>query len=64
MAANMLQKPEDRCTDVERIMRRAEDLGFDPQRVARALGHQPAHPPERDDEQAPRADPRRVSRSG
>ena len=30
--------------DVERIMRRAEALGYDPARVARALEHDPLPP--------------------
>lgn len=30
--------------EVERIMRAAEDLGHDPQRVARALDHSPLAP--------------------
>ena len=31
---------------VERIMRKAEDMGLDPQRVARALQHDPPPPTE------------------
>jgi hypothetical protein len=33
--------------EVERIMRAAEALGHDPERVARALDHAPAEPVER-----------------
>ncbi len=33
--------------EVERILRRAESLGHDPQRVARALDHYPPAPAER-----------------
>ena len=36
----MDKKDQDRH-EVERLMRRAQELGHDPQRVARALGHSP-----------------------
>lgn len=41
----MDKKDQDRH-EVERLMRRAENLGHDPQRVARALDHAPPPPVE------------------
>jgi hypothetical protein len=39
-----MDKQDQERHEVERLMRRAEELGHDPQRVARALGH--AAPPQ------------------
>lgn len=41
-----MERQEDERQDVERIMRRAAELGHDPQRVARALRHRSLPPAE------------------
>ncbi len=41
-----MDKKDQDLHEVERLMRRAEELGHDPQRVARALGHAAPRPVE------------------
>jgi hypothetical protein len=41
-----MDRQEQERQDVERIMRRAAELGYDPERVARALDHRPPRPVE------------------
>ncbi len=41
-----MERQEQARQDVERIMRRAAELGYDPERVARALDHRPLPPVE------------------
>lgn len=41
-----MDKKDQEGHEVERLMRRAEELGHDPQRVARALNHPPPPPVE------------------